>query len=337
MHESIAADHYRIYNAFVRRYFPATSTPALWKDAAQALASRTRALDRRAVQARYLKVPPHILRQSSNDRNRRADRPTLGFRPPIDSYETLRSNNWLDRKEVLAYGAGADLIVRVRNNEHHLSRGTEWEKSHRKTDKSAWILHSNPGLAGSWHDITGIHLLPQLDTSAAYEEVIFARRSGDVQRAVLSPSGEVTVKQCFDIGDKERVEKTDLSLEGGRVLAVTLEKGPTKLFNVDGTSETEKVQPFASIGPQAISVGGSPRNRVSKLLSASRIALWSHHDGKSIELCDVTESGVREARNFDGQRENKNVYDFTPLEANARTGCAVGDLFLSGWQDGVVR
>jgi hypothetical protein len=38
----------------------------------------------------------------------------MGFQPVIDSYEDWTADKWSSRKEVLALGAGAELVVRLK-------------------------------------------------------------------------------------------------------------------------------------------------------------------------------------------------------------------------------
>lgn len=328
MHEVISTDNYRSFQSFLRSHYPTATVPPIWKDAVHALLSRENAFELRAIQARMLKVPPHIHHGGSNKGARRNDRPTLGFRPPIDSYEIWRSGSWNDRKEVMAYGAGADLVLRIKNNEHVQSKGTEWEPWHLEKDEAAWILHGSPEMANSLDDITGVHLLPQRDTTAAFEEVIFARRRGCVQRVILDPSQEAVVKKEYDTGMTSFVEKTDIDKTAQNVLSVTMDKGPILLFNVnDGRDLPE---PFARIDP--IHGDGSSRALPSRLLNDQSIVVWSHRRNREINLFNITEGEVREVCSFACGEERKNVFDIAGMDPYWG-----GHHFLSGWQDGSVK
>ncbi|KAI5286848.1 hypothetical protein KEM54_006463, partial [Ascosphaera aggregata] len=297
-------------------------------DALRALTVRLQALSKRAIHARTLRVPPHVYLNSPSQRDPRNES-AMRFRPPIDSYELWRGNNdWHDRKDVLAYGAGADLIVRIKNR-NVASVGTEWEPWHRKKDNAAWLIHGDPALVHSLDEIAGVHLLPQLDTSSAFEEIIYARRRGIVQRVILDPArgSEEIVKKVYDTGGDAVVEKTDIDRRRKRTLAVTLNRGPIQLFKVD--HDDDVCHPFASIEPEAYR--GQTRTLASKLLSDTSIAVWSHRNDKVITLFDIKESEVRETRSL-------------PCEQGQKSVCVIAGInpmktqvFLTGWQDGSVR
>ncbi|KAI5305871.1 hypothetical protein KEM56_003030 [Ascosphaera pollenicola] len=328
MHDVISTDNYRSFQGFLRSRYPTAAVPPIWKDAVHALVSRENAFKLRAVQARMLKIPPHIHHGGSNKGARRNDRPTLGFRPPIDSYELWRSGSWNDRKEVMAYGAGADLVIRIKNNEHPLSKGTEWEPWHREKDEAAWILHGSPEMANSLDDITGVHLLPQLNTTSAFEEVIFARRRGCVERVVLNPSDDAVVKKKYDTGMDSFIDRTDIDNKLHSTLAVTMDRGPILLFNVN--DDRDIPQPFARIDPERRD--GPSRPLTSRLFNEESIAVWSHRLNNAINLFHITESGVREVQSFECGEERKNVYEIVGMDpAWGRRP------FLSGWQNGTVK
>ncbi|KAI5294674.1 hypothetical protein KEM52_003464 [Ascosphaera acerosa] len=346
VHDLVAADGYRCLQALIRARVPgvAARVPPIWRDAVRALTAREQALEARAIHARLLVVPPSILRAGSNRKGRRRDRPTIGFRPPVDSYEHwCGTQSWNDRKEVFAYGAGADLIVRVK----HIGRHQDWveegiaaaaEGGPRglSTGDTAWSIYGASEQAHSLDDITGVHLIAQRGSVDAGEEVIYARRRGDLQRVVVEPAAPDApkVRQRFVTDADSYVYGTDVD-ETGSTLAATEEKGAIRLYHLDDQSPT--VVPFACVerdGRERSGFSsGASRTLTSRLLDSGRLVVWSLHGDQAISVVDVTAPDLCETlRLVPPSFERKHVHAM-----NAMHGDESSQLLLTGWQDGSTR
>ncbi|KAK2861482.1 hypothetical protein FQN49_004158 [Arthroderma sp. PD_2] len=345
LYNIVAADNYRIFQAFVQGQYPAITAPPLWRDAAHALALRSHAFQRHAVSGRFVLTPPNATR-IGNPRTIRTDRPTLGYRPVIDSYESWYANDWFARKEVLAWGAGADVVLRIKdlgrhdNDDELKVNGTG--SRNRSYDGAKWIVFNDLHDVNSWDDVAGLHLLGASSSADCpdREDLIIGRRNGDVVHLSISPSeGSSMVKARFDTNG-HKLDHTDLSTGTDRVLAVALDGRSIACYKLD--SEDESVQPFASL--KTISHGPS-RNRCSKLLSNQQIAVGADGEAAKIDVFNFDPKGVRKERTIrieDDEDESASrkprVTTIVPLPAlHSASGRKSSSLFLSGWEDSKTR
>lgn len=108
------------WRLFVITKFPSISISAFWKDATHALTTLSRNLDRRAFIADDLEPRGqiHCLPDSTvQERWLRPRGQTMGYQAVLDSYEEWTANDWSTRKSVVAWGAGAELVLKVTDRE----------------------------------------------------------------------------------------------------------------------------------------------------------------------------------------------------------------------------
>ncbi|KAF3482887.1 F-box domain-containing protein [Arthroderma uncinatum] len=349
LYNIVAADNYRIFQAFVQGRYPAITAPPLWRDAAHALTLRSHAFDRRAVTGRFVLTPSNATR-IGNPRTIRTDRPTLGYRPVIDSYESWYANDWFARKEVLAWGAGADVVLRIKDLGRHGNSELEVDGAGNRNssyDGAKWIFFNDLHDVNSWDDVAGLHLLGASSSAGSEdrEDLILGRRNGEVVHLSISPNaGRSTVKARFDTNG-HKLEYTDLSAGLDRVLAVALDGGSIAFYKLDSESEneseSESVQPFARL--RTISHGPS-RSKCSKLLSNQQIAVGADGETAKIDIFNFCLEGVRKDRTIrieDDEDESTSrkprVTTIVSLPAARSSGAKSSSLFLSGWEDSKTR
>nr|KMM70491.1 hypothetical protein CPAG_06802 [Coccidioides posadasii RMSCC 3488] len=278
LYEVISADHYRILQAFVKSQFPSIETPPFWADAARALTSRSRAFDRRAVIARFI-LPPDNATRIGNPRTIRTDHPTLGYRPVIDSYEVWYGNAWSARKEVLVWGAGADLVIRIKdygrkylkvtNNAGCPSNASRRRASGTPQDYVSWATFNDLHGVNSWDDISGVHLLGSSHSKwTEDEDIIFGRRNGKLVRTSISAeTGSSRLKKSYlTLGGY--LEGTDISSGPCRMLAASMNRKSILFFRVDAPED--EVHPFETL---KITAHGLGRHRCSRILCDEKIAV----------------------------------------------------------------
>ncbi|KAL2370096.1 F-box domain-containing protein [Blastomyces gilchristii SLH14081] len=354
LHEIISAGNYRIFQAFVQSRFESIDVPPFWVDAARALTSRSRAFDRKAIIGRFV-LPPQNARRIGHPRTVRTDHPTLGYRPVIDSYEVWCGNNWHSRKEVLVWGAGADLNIRVtdlslygKNNkrEHRVEPDIEVARHRRSIGRSrdgvTWAVFNDLHGVNSWDDIAGVHAVPSTygEPGTESEDIIFGRRNGSLLRMAISPgTGSSVLKKRYITGESNSLEKTDLSAGPQRLLAATLGRRAIAFFRAD--AEEDELQPLDILKTTA---HGFARHKCSRLLCDERIAVGSDSAIDTIRVYDLTPTGVTRTRDFKmddsdegGLMRKSQVQTIEPLPVTSRTGGRAGDLFLAGWEDSKVR
>lgn len=339
LYYAISADNYRIFQAFLQSRFPAIDTPPLlWKDAARALTARSRAFDRKGIVGRFVIPPPHATRIGQQTIVR-TDRPTLGYRPVVDSYESWYGGTWFSRKEVLAWGAGADLIIRTTNlGEADLEADgddvdtVDW----RPPPIVKWVVFNELRGVNSWDDISGVHLLgSDLSKSDDSEDIILGRRNGSLARMSISPKeGTYSTKTAYQTGS-QKLEGTDMSSGPGRVLAATMGNRSIAFFKVDG--EDDYQDPFVELN--ATSLG---RNRCSRLLNDEQIAFGADGEGNKISIFGFAPDDIVIVRDINVDTSSSfskksRVTVLEPLSTTSRISGNPGDLFLSGWEDSTVR
>lgn len=347
LYDVISSDNYRVFQAFVQNQFASIDTPPLWRDAARALTSRSRAFDRKAIIGRFV-IPPTHPRRIGLPASNRTDRPTMGYRPVIDSYETWYGDSWNQRKEVLVWGAGADIIMRISDigyfakdpHHEHTVTFSNCGARRRSYDESSncvtWTVFNDLHGVDSYDDISGIHLLPSSQTQN-YEEIIFGRRSGALSRVTLCPHKENgQLKKRYVTGSRS-LEKTDISTGPHRVLAASLDRRSVSFYRVD--AEGDEVHPFADL---KTNIHSSVRHRCSRLLSDDRIAIGSDGPVDKLSVFDITPDGVKKTRDIGVEDpemrlpKKPQVLVIEPLSW-VNTHVTPGDFFLAGWNDSKIR
>lgn len=322
LYQIITAENSRIFRAFVQSRFPSIRTPPFWKDAARALTSRSRALDRHAVVGRFILPPHNAIRLGAHQATRR-DNPTLGYRPAIDSYEAWNGESWADRKEVLAWGAGAELVVRITQT------GTRPQDN--------WFVLNDLDHITSWDDICGVHLLgpDYYGKEPDKEHLIFSRVRGDIAHLAISPDGGIyEYKQQF-VSYGLELDQTDLSDGAEPILAAHYDNDDVALYHT--TTGERNVEPFAWLQGGAHRIAG----KYSKLLSPSLAAVGTADYKNPLSISKISENGVLHYRDLcmDIVGEGwdcANVSAIAPLNSHPFTGSA-GNVFLAAWGDSVVR
>jgi WD40 repeat protein len=326
LHGIITAENSRIFQAFVQSRFPSIKTPPFWKDAAQALASRSRALDRNAIVGRFV-VPPETATKIGSHEVTRRDNPTLGYRPAIDSYEIWNGQSWADRKEVLAWGAANQVVMRIKQT------GARAREN--------WIQFNDIDHISSYDDICSLHLLSseeRYQQDADTEHLIFGRLRGDIAHLAISPSEATYEYKHKFLTYGLRLDKTDLSNDTERTLAAHFENGSIALFH--SMDEQEEIEPFTWFRPEGVS-----RNKYSKLLSSSLLAVGTGEAESALSISTITPDGVAPYRTIGADtletdstslKSKVNIGCIEPLNRHALSG-SPGDVFLTAWDDYTIR
>ncbi|KAJ5308829.1 hypothetical protein PENANT_c013G06176 [Penicillium antarcticum] len=326
LHEIITAEDSRIFRAFVQSRFPTIETPPYWKDAAQVLTSRSRALDRKAVIGRFV-VPSETATKIGCHDISRSDNPTLGYRPVIDSYEVWNGKGWADRKEVLAWGAANQLVMRIKQTDGH--------------PQEKWIIFNDVEDVSSYDDISSLHLLsskPEYSHETDVEHLIFGRIRGDILHITISPNDATHSYKKNLLTYGLQLDNTDLSDDPEPVLAAHFDNGAIALYHI--STDKEEVEPFTWLRTE-----GALRNKYSKLLSQSLVAVSTGDIKESLCISKVTPSGISPYRtisidslnsDFKALTRKANIGAIEPLNTHPLAG-PPGEVFLAAWDDYTVR
>jgi hypothetical protein len=326
LYKIVTAEEAAIFRAFVQQKFPSIETPHFWKEAACALTSRSRALDRLGIVSRFILPAENITRIGIHEETR-DDNPTLGYRPPIDSYESWNGDSWADKKEVLAWGAGHQLLMRIKQSGTH--------------SQEKWIVFNDRHHVSSYDDICGLHLLgPELNGKKAdVEQLILGHIRGDIVRLALSASDTAFENKQKFMTRGLTLDRTDLSDGVEPILSGHFDNGSIALYHT--TNEGEEVEPFAWVEPNSLS-----RSRYSKLLSSRRIAVATGRSQDTLSISTVSPAGLFTVRQIGvdsldideqiGHPTHSTVSAIAPLNAHRLAGNP-GDVFLAAWGDRTVR
>lgn len=292
----------------------------------RALTSRSRALDKHSVIGRFV-VPPRNAIKIGSHRATRADTPTLGYRPAIDSYEEWNGDLWSDRKEVLAWGAADEIILRVRQTGSHPS------------DK--WVVFNDLDHVSSYDDICGLHLLKSdryLQGPDDKEHLIFGRARGELFHLSISPDDATHDYEQEFVTHGTELERIDLSNGPEPILAAHFENGSIALYHT--TTDEAEVHPFARLGYE-----GLTRNRYSRFLSPTQLAVGTGRLENALSIFTVAPDNVSPYREIDADSldlegrlgsnwKANTVSAVAPLTERAEGS---GDVFLAAWGDRAVR
>ena len=333
------------FRLFVQNKFPSIQTPPYWKQAVHALTSASKAWDRKAFVSRSITFkdsdaieipwgkPPRMWKRGAV----RAQ--TMGYQPVIDSYQEM-GDSWISRSETLAWGAGAELILR----------------STKLTDRldTKWMLYQEHEQKDGKHDITSLNLLRPSQWLAHHNEdatqVIIGRADGSLDRVhMVQDQSRVVIKYATD---SRPVRSAAVNQSSIPLLAAGLSDDTVAIYDVN--SETGDPVGETSVIPS----GKMGRTWSTRFLNHKRLAVGLGPSSMPIHIYEIAPdrvlakplrqfgSGNADAqlfRNDDGASSGdtgdlaSSVYPIVPLGASSSAGGADGDLFLSGWFSGAIR
>ena len=372
LHEYTEKDGFRV---FVQTRFPSIQSPPFWKDAAHALTTLSRAWDRKAFIARYIE-PQEMAARNSNGSNasfgqgRRQDhggRPrgqTMGYQPVIDSYDECTGNEWSSRREVLAWGAGAGLVMRIKEmgdrveESYHKGRRTNDrvrqydEQHHHKID---WMVRKEDHYSEGRDDITSLNLLrPSQKQSSNSEHIITGRASGSLECVNLSMEEHAAKTITNYLTHGRAVRSASVNNTRDPLLAACLSDSDLAIYPV--YSPAKDTEPHEEIS--VIPSGKPGRTWSTRFLCHNRLAVGLGPSTEPIHIYDISPDGVsnKPLRKYSAAGADlkmsgddrvdttgttasgtSSVYPIAPIGPSSQAGGAEGEIFLSGWYDGAVR
>ncbi|KAF2860663.1 hypothetical protein K470DRAFT_193366, partial [Piedraia hortae CBS 480.64] len=323
LHWYIEEDGWRI---FVQNRFPSLWPPSAtsYRDVARTCTTWSKAWDRRSLVARCIQPEGDIWSLPAAEVLRMWKRPrgqTIGFTPQLDVYESV-GETWVQREEVLAYSAGAEVCVR------------------RKKGRDAKWLAYRPLKAIEGHeDVTSLHLVRPREGESG-QTIVVGTANGDL-RIVCLPTescAEVKTRYCATQGQPVRsgslLQQDDVNL-----VAANLGDRRISLFQIDDGGP--KICPSSSIDIEPT----ASRQRIwsTHFLSSKHVAAGVGLSDAPILIYNLTPSGLERepARKFQlqntqeeaarcGPEARSSIYPIVPLPSGNGT-------FLSGAHDGIVR
>jgi len=284
----------------------------------------------------------------------------MGYQPIIDSYEEWVGGNWSSRKEVVAWGGGAKIILRLRRTGDEAE--TAWQ-AHREPDRRSvldehhhmydWITYQEHGLVDGRDDITATNILRSKNGSDdTSEHILVGRASGKLDRVTIAvETARSRVITSYDTG-KRPVRSATVSSASEPLLAACLAENAVALYST--TSQGPNIKPLAEVS--AIPPGRPGRTWSSRFLRQDRLAVGRGPSGQPLLVYGINETGfskypirkynVRQNDTVSGggliddtsaSSPNTSIYPIAPIAPSSAAGGAEGDIFLSGGYDGNIR
>ncbi|KAL8867024.1 MAG: hypothetical protein Q9174_005929, partial [Haloplaca sp. 1 TL-2023] len=248
-------------------------------------------------------------------------------------------------KEVLAWGAGATLIVRIRWMGPGILR--EWEEAKRRGEdlkdfdqyrhKCAWWKIKDAAYEDGRDDITTVKLLRDSQRKPRNSEsVIIGRATGDLIMVKMKHDDQYSwEKEVHFTHSSPSVRFACISSGPNPVFAACLGDSTIAVYHV--RNDRKVLEPTGIV--QVFTPEKSCRIWSLVFLSHNRLAVGL---GPSMTPIRIYEIGFHEissqpVRALDLGAKNHTVYSLAPLPHSIRTPGTQGELFLSGDYDGVVR
>lgn len=319
--------------------------------------------ERKGFVARYLE--PSIAVTSINSwQPRRWKGPqgqTMGYQPSIDSYEDLYGA-WTQRREVLAWSAGTQIVMRVRETGSDIEKIRKAEEGMNHGPNQTWAYDSFRHL-NSWFtykipdsfegrdDITSLKLLRPHQRDLMNEDVVFGTASGRLSLLSMNPDRSETHEQTYAT-DGRAVGSLSISSSSSPLLAATLGDSSLALYSID-----REVPPDAAIEPfgQIVSLlPGARTGRIwsSNFLAHDKVVLGAGPSPEPIQVYKIGPDGLvsHPLRSFNldpnhwqdskidtSSQRSTSVYPTLPVPGTAKGGSDAGNTFLSGGYDGIIR
>jgi WD40 repeat protein len=355
LHEFVEREGWR---TFTQTHFASLNPAPYWRDAARSCTTLSRNWQRRAFLATYLEPAGHVIALPSGQAIKKWRRPggqTQGFSPAVDSYEKFIGNRWTDRRQVVAWSAGAELVVRVKvrdslTEETHRTASSQDQRG--KLENIRWWTYKPLSSVEGRDDITSIKISrkgsqKQNDIDSS-EQIIVGTANGDLQMLEIPPATEGNVIKTYFVTNGMSVRSISLSSdietnqEQPRYLAANLADSNIALYQVDSTQS--KIAPVSEINAIADRRKGC-RIWSTSFLDPKHLAVGLGPSIEPINIFEIRPEGIVEepvrkiclSSSADALESAKrsSVYPIESLlDSN---GGKDGHLFLSGGYDGIVR
>ncbi len=287
----------------------------------------------------------------------------MGYQPVIDSYESSTGASWTSRKEVLCWGAGAELILRRKGMGDEVERAWQeasigrerlekYDPHHHKID---WAVYKKKHLQEGRDDITSVNLLrtsQRPDDSSEY--VIVGRASGGLECLRLLPEKHESPVVANYMTDDRPVRGATVSPSMEPLLAACLSDGTVAIYPI--THNKAAVKPLGEL--QIIPPEKPGRTWSTRFLSRDRLAVGIGQSTEPLHIYPINQADIptKPLRKFGVEGADltvygddtihpistfpsgsSSIYSLAPIAPSSQAGGAEGDIFLSGWYDGAVR
>lgn len=182
---------------------------------------------------------------------------TMGYQPSIDSYEEMYGG-WGERREVLAWSAGTQIILRTKetgaNVEKIRQREQDLEEARDQTwaydsfkHLNTWFTYRIPDSFEGRDDITRLKLFRPHQRNLACEDMVFGTASGELSLLSVNPGIGETLVQQYETG-RRGVNGLSVSSSSVPMVAAALADSSLALYAVDRDHTShEKIKPASEV------------------------------------------------------------------------------------------
>ncbi|KAI9712650.1 MAG: hypothetical protein M1820_001271 [Bogoriella megaspora] len=342
------------WRIFTHQRFPSIPVPPLWKDAAHALTTLSKNWDRKAFIARYLEPNGVVTALPTGYQIQKWRRPrgqSMGYQPVIDSYLEWTGPRWGDRKNLLIWSAGTELIVRIRQTTE--AAALQWRRAGSDPDRlfcqNRWFSYKPLESSEGRDDITGLKLLrpSQLGTGSTSSEVqhaMIGRASGDLRRVELNLSSPGELRHQDFATRGQLVQALDISPSNNPLVAVCL--GDTRVALYEAYNDKRLNEPISDVTAPK----GPPHHLWSvKFLKENKFAVGSGLCKDPLTIYSINPDGIASdplwklgelSLASDPERvwsHPTSIYSFATLPHSSNGSARSEEVFLSGAYDGKIR
>lgn len=348
------------WKAYLRGRFRLGGLDTDARNSVHGLTTLYRNWERKGFLARYLEPTVQTTSlntwESSPWRGSRGQ--TMGYQPSLDSYEEI-FDAWKERREVLAWSAGTQIVMRVKETGSRIERIWEEEqKAEAQLEKTrtfdafkhmnSWFTYKIPESFEGRDDITSLKLLRPHQKDSNFEYVVFGTASGQLSLLSVSPGREETREQRYHTG-RRAVGSISISSSNNPLIATTLGDSSLAVYPINANDCSENAcDPLMEVKPTG------PRAQNARIwscnfISRDRVALGLGPCSEPIQVYEITPNGFASEplRKFnlesrfresggDAQRSTS-VYPILPIPSRSQGGSEGGNVFLSGGYDGIIR
>ncbi|EUC45047.1 hypothetical protein COCMIDRAFT_5714 [Bipolaris oryzae ATCC 44560] len=279
---------------------------------------------------------------------------TMGYQPSIDSYEEMYGG-WGERREVLAWSAGTQIILRIKETGANIEKIRQHEQDLEDAPDQTWAYDSFKHL-NTWFtyripdsfegrdDITRLKLLRPHQRNLACEDMVFGTASGELSLLSVNPGIDETLVQQYETG-RRGVNGLSVSSSSAPVVAAALADSSLALYAVDRDhTSQEKIKPASEV--KTTSAGTEYGGLWScEFLSNDKIAVARKAHVEPIEVYHIGPDGLMPVplRSFNIVTDNAatprpmSVYSILTIPSTPHGSLDGGNTFLSGGYDGLIR
>lgn len=341
------------WKAFLKGRFGLVGLDSDAQNTVHGLTTLYRNWDRKGFIARYLEPFEKTINLSTwqSQRWRGPQGQTMGYQPSLDSYEEILGA-WDERREVLAWSAGTQIIMRIKETGSGIERIRKAESGTNQDPNQTWVYDSFRHL-NSWYtyripnsfegrdDITSLKLLRPHQRDMAYEDLVFGTASGQLSLLSVSPDQNETWEKQFHTG-RQAVGALSISSCRSPMLAASLGDQAVSLYPIDRDSFSDtEVDEVSRVTP---TLPGLRNGRIwsCNFISDDQVAIGLGPSAGPIHVYKITPEGFLSEPLRTIKLETKtsrltSVYPILPIPNTAQGGFGSGNTFLSGGYDGIIR